>query len=354
MGLLLADYGASVLRIERPSAKNSDLLANRKSLIVLDLHDASSIHILLSLVAAVDVLIDPYRPGVLERHGLSPSDVLLKKNPRLVVARLTGFRRDGNYQDMAGHDINYIAVSGVLSLLGRAGQPPYAPGNIVGDFAGGGVMCFSGILMALLSRQQTGRGQVVEANMVDGSAYLATVPRLAMTTPLWNSPRGHNLLDGGCPYYDTYETMDKGKYFSIGPIEERFYSELLKGLRLKPETLPSRDNKQNWPKLRAIFEERFKEKTRAEWEEIFDGTDACAVPVLDFDDIAQRRHGQRLAVHLQGTPSLEECGPNATPFVAGGDGHQVLKLWLDWENGREFTSRPDGALVSIGHSKTKL
>jgi alpha-methylacyl-CoA racemase len=150
---------------------------------------------------------------VLEKAGLSPQDVMLKINPRLVVARMTGFRRDGKYKDMAGHDINYIAVSGVLSMLGRQHEKPYPPGNIVGDFGGGGAVCFMGILMALLGRERTGRGQVVEANMVDGSAYLASMPRLCMKTPMWNGPRGTNTLDGGCPYYDTYETKD-GKYMA--------------------------------------------------------------------------------------------------------------------------------------------
>jgi len=182
---------------------------------------------LLDLLSNADVLIDPFRPGVLERLGLSPKDVLLKRNPRLIVARMTGFRRDGKYKDMAGHDINYIAVSGVLSMLGRAGERPHAPGNIIGDFAGGGAVCFQGILLALLSRANTGRGQVVEANMVDGSAYLAAMPRLNLETPLWSDARGKNMLDGGSPCYDTYETKDEGKYFSVGALEPQFYAALI-------------------------------------------------------------------------------------------------------------------------------
>jgi alpha-methylacyl-CoA racemase len=159
-------------------------------------------------------VIDPFRPGVLEKAGLSPEHVLLKLNPRLIVARMTGFRRDGKYSQMAGHDINYLAVSGVLSLLGRKGEKPYAPGNILGDFAGGGAMCFLGIVLALFSREKSGRGQIVEANMVDGSAILAAYPRFGLKTPTWNGERGTNLLDGGSPFYDTYETKD-GKFMAV-------------------------------------------------------------------------------------------------------------------------------------------
>jgi alpha-methylacyl-CoA racemase len=166
------------------------------------------------IIPHVDVVIDPFRPGVLEKAGLSPEDVLLKINPRLIVARMTGFRRDGKYSQMAGHDINYIAVSGVLSIFGRKGEKPYPPGNVVGDFAGGGAMCFLGILLALLAREKTNFGQVVEANMVDGSAILATMPRLGMKTETWKRERGTNMLDGGAPFYQTYETKD-GKYMAL-------------------------------------------------------------------------------------------------------------------------------------------
>ncbi|KAE8372535.1 CoA-transferase family III [Aspergillus bertholletiae] len=358
-GLLLADYGASVLRIDRPDAASSDQLTRHKSSIILDLRNAASHSVLLSALAKADVLIDPYRPGVLERLGLSPSEVLLKHNPRLIVARMTGFRRDGKYKDMAGHDINYIAVSGVLSMLGRAGEPPYAPGNIIGDFAGGGAMCFMGILLALMSRTRTGRGQVVEANMVDGSAYLAAMPRLNRQTPLWDGPRGENTLDGGSPYYDTYETKDEGKYFAVGALEPQFYAALLKGLGFGMDELPSRADRGNWPALRAAFAKRFKEKTRAEWESIFDGTDACATPVLEQGELERGGFEQRPAVHLVDTPALpiaaDDGGWTGGGLTPGDGGQETLEAWLGWKEGREYDVRSDGALVKIGEAgKAKL
>ncbi|KAF3929459.1 hypothetical protein AA313_de0208037 [Arthrobotrys entomopaga] len=219
-GMLLADYGATVLRVDRSTstttaaAPTPDLLCRRKSSIAVNLKSPAGLSLLLSLIPHVDILIDPFRPGILEKIGLCPTTVLQPLNPRLIVARMTGFRRDGKYANMAGHDINYIAVSGVLSMLGRANERPYAPGNIVGDFAGGGAVCFMGILLALIERGKTGRGQVVEANMVDGSGFMASMPRLAMKNWSWGGERGRNLLDGGCPYYDTYETRD-GKFMAV-------------------------------------------------------------------------------------------------------------------------------------------
>ena len=214
----------------------------------------------------VDVVIDPFRPGVLEKMGLDPQKVLLRLNPRLIVARMTGFRRDGKYKDMAGHDINYIAVSGMLSMLGRQGEKPYAPGNVLGDFGGGGAVCFMGILLALLHRARTDLGQVVEANMVDGAANLGTMPRFSLDKPVWNEERGTNTLDGGAPYYDTYETKD-GKYMAAGALEPQFFAALLKGLEIDEARIDGdRLEKQTWPRQREMYTERFKQKTRAEWE----------------------------------------------------------------------------------------
>lgn len=358
-GQLLSDYGASVLRIDRPGASQSiptaDQLTRHKTSITLDLRDPSSHSVLLPILQKADVLIDPFRPGVLERLGLAPND-LLKHNQRLIVARMTGFRRDGKYKDMAGHDINYIAVSGVLSMLGRDGSAPYAPGNILGDFAGGGAMCFIGILLALLSRLRSGHGQVVEANMVDGSAYLAAMPRLNRASPLWDAPRGQNFLDGGCPYYDTYETKDAGQFFAVGALEPKFYKALVRGLGFtEGSSLPSRDDRDNWPALREAFTARFKEKTRAEWEAVFDGTDACATPVLGQDELERSGFEQRAAVHLASTPGRaiesDNGGWTGGGLVPGTGGDETLRAWMGWERGREFEQRENGALVKIGRAK---
>lgn len=214
-GMLLADYGATVLRLDRaPTQLSSDQLTRRKTSIAVNMKSPAGLALIKKIVQQVDVVIDPFRPGVLEKAGLSPEDVLLKLNPRLIVGRMTGFRRDGKYSMMAGHDINYIAVSGVLSMFGRKGEKPYPPGNVVGDFAGGGAMCFLGILLAIIAREKNGFGQVVEANMVDGSAILATMPRLGTKTQVWDRERGTNMLDGGAPFYGTYETKD-GKYMAV-------------------------------------------------------------------------------------------------------------------------------------------
>lgn len=208
--MLRIDRAVEGAHTQNPPPSTSDLLTRHKSSIAVDIKSQAGISLILSLIPNVDILIDPFRPGVLEKAGLSPEKVLLKLNPRLIVARMTGFRRDGKYASMAGHDMNYLAVSGVLSQLGRADSPPYPPANILGDFGGGGLVCFLGIVMAVLQRQSSGMGQVVEANMVDGAAYLGVMPRLARKTKAWDRPRGENLLDGGCPYYDTYECRDGG------------------------------------------------------------------------------------------------------------------------------------------------
>ena len=247
--MLLADYGATVLRLDRaPATPSTDQLTRRKTSICVNLKSPAGLALIKKIVVNVDVVIDPFRPGVLEKAGLDPDKVLLKLNKRLIVARMTGFRRDGKYSQMAGHDINYIAVSGVLSMFGRKGERPYAPGNVVGDFAGGGAMCFMGIVLALLARERSGFGQIVEANMVDGSAILATMPRLGLKTEVWKRERGTNMLDGGAPFYDTYETKD-GKYMAVGAIEPQFYAALLRGMGLEPSDLPgNRDDKADWPK----------------------------------------------------------------------------------------------------------
>ncbi|TVY23999.1 Isopenicillin N epimerase component [Lachnellula hyalina] len=352
-------------------APTADLLTRHKSSIAVDLKSPSGIAFIKALLPTTDIVIDPFRPGVLEKLGLGP-DVLLGINPRIILARMTGFRRDGKYKDMAGHDINYLAVSGALSLLGRKHENPMPPANILGDFAGGGATLFQGILLALLERGKSGKGQVVEANMVDGSSYLVTFPRMLMVTPTWNRPRGENLLDGGSPFYDAYETKD-GKYMAVGALEPQFFKELIQGLGLEGKGIEkSRDDRNTWPALKETFTRIFKSRTRAEWEKVFDGTDACCTPVLDYHELRKdpsKEGDQRPAVTLRGSPSLAlspgsasrdpSTGQGAgvkgesytgTTLSPGQGGEEALKEWLGWQRGKDFQVE-NGGLVKKPSSK---
>ncbi|KAK4250646.1 CoA-transferase family III domain-containing protein [Corynascus novoguineensis] len=371
-GLMLADAGASVLRIDRPSSPTappaSDLLTRHKASLAVDLKNPRGAALVRALAARADVLIDPYRPGVLEALSLGPAE-LHALNPRLVYARLTGFRRDGRFATMAGHDINYLAVSGSLALLGRAGAPPTPPANLLGDFAGGGAMLVQGVVMALLARERTGRGQVVEANMVDGASYLASFARLARRTPTWDRPRGENLLDSGCPFYDCYETADDGRWVAVGALEERFFFELVKrveGLQGQGWEKGRRHDRAEWPELRRQMAAAFRAKTRAEWERVFEGTDACCTPVYDYGELEQdraRKEGdQRPAVTLRETPWLavrkdaknishgQGPGVEGEGYIGrrlqpGSGGEETLKEWFGWSRGDQFEVEAGGGLV---------
>ncbi|KAI0124229.1 alpha-methylacyl-CoA racemase [Xylariales sp. AK1849] len=379
-GLLLSDAGASVLRIDRaipnkthtPGATappTEDMLTRHKSSIAVDLKSPTGVGLIKELAKTADVIIDPFRPGVLEKLGLGP-EVLSVINQRLIYGRMTGFRRDGKYAAMAGHDINYLAVSGVLSVLGRSGEKPHPPWNILADFAGGGATLFQGILLAVLTREKTGKGQVVEANMVDGASYLTTFPRQALKTPLGSAPRGQNVLDGGCPYYDTYETRD-GKYMSVGALEPQFYAVLMKGLGLDESWNQKRYDRGHWPEMRRQIGAVFRSRTRSEWEKVFDGTDACCTPVLEYPELetqAGREGDQRPAVTLRDTPLLAVTKKVTDPIVQGqgtgyrGNGYvghplapgqggeEALIEWFGFERGREFDVE-QGGLVLKARSK---
>ncbi|KAL2152508.1 hypothetical protein VTH82DRAFT_5692 [Thermothelomyces myriococcoides] len=370
-GMMLADAGASVLRIDRPPSSNSpappagDLLTRHKRSVAIDLKNPRGVALVRELAARADILIDPFRPGVLEALSLGP-DELLRRNPRLIYGRLTGFRRDGRFSAMAGHDINYLAVSGTLALLGRRGGPPTPPANLLGDFAGGGAMLVHGLLMALLARERTGRGQVVEANMVDGASYLASFARLARRTPLWDRPRGENVLDSGCPYYDCYETAD-GRWVAVGALEDRFFAELVArlGLHGRGDWERHRPDRARWPELRRLLADAFRSKTRAEWERVFVGSDACCTPVYDYAELEEDREAKegdqrppvalrdnpflavrkdaRDASHGQG-PGVEGEGYTGRPLRPGHGGEEALKEWLDWSRGVQFEVE-DGGLV---------
>lgn len=309
-GMILADFGADVVivdRVERGMPEIPNLMPknpfNRgKRSMRVDLKTDEGISIVRKMIQAFDVIVEPYRPGVMEKLGLGP-DEALNLNPRLIYARLTGWGQNGPYASMAGHDINYIALSGALSLFRRKGEKPLPPCNILGDFAGGGMLCAMGILLALIERNRSGQGQVVDTAMVDGAANLSTFFYSLLAHRLMTLDIGTNMLDSGAPYYQTYETAD-GRYMAVGAIEGKFYKELLKGLNIDPSTLPHQHDMTQWPEMKERFAEVFKTRTRDEWTAVFDGTDACVAPVLDLDEVAQHPHNREreLLLELDGIP----------------------------------------------------
>ena len=296
-GMLLADMGADVLVLERPAGtdlglkreRRHDVMMRGKRSVTLDLKKPSSIEAAFSLLQKADVLLEGFRPGVMERLGLGP-EVALERNPRLVYGRMTGWGQDGPLAPRAGHDINYIALAGVLHAFGRKGEAPVPPLNLIGDFGGGGMLLGFGVACALLEAKRSGKGQVVDAAMIDGTALLAAMFSGFLAAGTWSETRGDNILDTGAPWYDVYETKD-GKYVSIGSIEGRFYEELLSRLELK--SLPDQNDRARWPEMKQVFSKTFRTKTRDEWCRVFEGSDACFAPVLSWSEA--RAHPQSVA-----------------------------------------------------------
>jgi alpha-methylacyl-CoA racemase len=294
-GMLLADMGADVLVLERPAGtdlglkreRRHDVMMRGKRSVTLDLK--TSKEPALALIEKADVLIEGLRPGVMERLGLGP-EVALERNPRLVYGRMTGWGQDGPLAPRAGHDINYIALAGVLHAFGRKGEAPVPPLNLIGDFGGGGMLLGFGVACALLEARRSGKGQVVDAAMLDGTALLAAMFSGFLAAGSWSETRGDNILDTGAPWYDVYETKD-GKYVSIGAIETRFYEELLERLKLKD--LPEQYDRARWPQMRETFAKAFRSKSRDEWCKVFEGSDACFAPVLSWSEA--RAHPQSVS-----------------------------------------------------------
>jgi alpha-methylacyl-CoA racemase len=288
--MMLADLGADVLRVDRPGHGDDNprlaLLNRGRRSVVLDLKHPDGLEALLRLVDVSDVLLEGYRPGVTDRLAVGP-DVCLARNPRLVYARMTGWGQDGPLAKAAGHDIGYIARTGALHMLGRPDGPPQFPSNLLGDFGGGGMLVALGICAALVERSSSGAGQVVDAAIVDGTASLLAMHWMWMAMGSLRDERGVNLLDGGAPWYDVYETSD-GKWMAVGALEEQFYDALLRGLGL--DGLPDRSDEGQWPTLRAAFAARFRERTRDEWTDLFTGTDACVEPVLSMTEAVDDSH----------------------------------------------------------------
>ncbi|MGI9328154.1 MAG: CaiB/BaiF CoA transferase family protein [Pseudomonadales bacterium] len=293
-GMMLADMGAEIIRIDRAGAVGQDanatdfLARGRKSLAV-DLKNPEGVEVVLKLIEQADVLIEGFRPGVTERLGLGP-DECLARNPRLIYGRMTGWGQDGPMASVAGHDINYISLSGALHAIGGKDGDPVPPLNLVGDFGGGGMLLAFGIATALFETTRSSKGQVIDAAMTDGSALLMNAVYGLMNTGRWIDKRGSNLLDGGAHFYGTYATAD-GKHISIGSIEPQFYALLLKktGLTGDPD-LSNQLSRQEWPALRHKLEQVFKTKTRDEWDSIMLGTDICYAPVLSFEEATAHPH----------------------------------------------------------------
>lgn len=289
-GMLLAEMGAEVIRVDRLSSSDLgfdigvkfDLPNRSKSAIAVDLKAPEGVAVVKRLVAEADALIEGFRPGVMERLGLGP-DACHALNPRLVYGRMTGWGQEGPYRMMAGHDINFIALTGALHAIGPKGGAPVPPLNLVGDFGGGALYLAMGLLAALLEARSSGKGQVVDAAMVDGAMNLMTMFFGYRQAGIWNIERGTNPVDGGSPYYTTYATSD-GKYMAVGAVEKKFYAELIKHLGLAAADLPDQNDTSRWDDLRARFAAVFLTKTRDEWAAIFAGTDACVSPVLDMDE----------------------------------------------------------------------
>ena len=307
-GMILSDFGADVVvgdRLSKGGPEIPNVMAKNpfdrgKRSLRVNLKTGEGIDIIKNMIRNSDALIEPYRPGVMEGLGLGPDDAFLL-NPRIVYARLTGWGQKGPYAGMAGHDIDYIGLSGALSLFRRKGEKPLPPCNTLGDFAGGGMLCALGIVLALFERERSGKGQVVDAAMVDGASSFITLFYGLLANNLMTLDIGANLLDSGAPFYETYETAD-GEFLAVGAIEGRFYKEFLEGLGIDPSSLPQQYDMPRWPEMKERFAEVIRTRTREEWMEIFEGRDACVAPILGLDEVRDHPHNRErdLLVELDG------------------------------------------------------
>lgn len=288
--MMLADHGARVIRVERPDGADGtgNVLCRNRSSLALDLKQAAGRAVLLKLIASADVLIEPFRPGVMERLGLGPTECLAL-NPRLVYGRMTGWGQDGPLAHVAGHDINYVSLVGVTDAVGRPGERPVPPLNLVGDYGGGGMMLAFGVMAAVWNAQRTGAGQVIDAAMVDGASILMAEYWGFVGRGEFEGPRGTHLLDGGAPFYRVYETSDS-LFVSIGPLERKFYDDLLARIGLDPAAWADQNNPEHWPKLQRELEKIFRTRSRAEWTQILEGTDTCFAPVLTMAEASRHPH----------------------------------------------------------------
>jgi alpha-methylacyl-CoA racemase len=312
--MVLSDMGADVIRVDRsvaakggdPDDPPRDILTRGRRSVALDLKNPDGVETLLKLVEGADVLVEGFRPGVTERLGFGP-DVCLERNPKLIYGRMTGWGQDGPYAQAAGHDLNYIALAGALHPMGRVGEPPPVPLNLVGDFGGGGMLLAFGIACALVEAKTSGTGQVVDAAMVDGSALLMTFIHGLKAMGVWSNERGTNLLDSGAPFYDVYECAD-GEWVSVGSIEPQFYAELVRLSGMEHE--PHQMDRDNWPGMRDELTRVFKEKTREEWCALMEASDVCFAPVLSMEEAPHHPHNvaRETFIEVAGVQN-----PNAAP-----------------------------------------
>ncbi|MQY31034.1 CaiB/BaiF CoA transferase family protein [Nocardia aurantia] len=335
--LLLGDLGADVVRVQRPGMLPGVMDRPQwrgRTIVEANLKDPAEIEKVLKLIDKADVLIEGFRPGVTERMGLGP-EATQARNPGLVYGRMTGWGQFGPLADRAGHDINYISLTGVLNAIGRKGERPVPPLNMVGDFGGGSMFLVTGILAALVERAKSGRGQVIDAAMVDGALALSHMIWGMRGMGLWSDERGTNLLDTGMSFYDTYETSDGG-YMAVGPIEGQFYAELLRGLEIDPEGLPHQLDPASQDQLKKLFTEKFKSRTRDEWTEVFAGTDACVTPILTFTEAEENEHltARGSLIEIEGVvqhapaPRFSRT-PNGIPTPPPSEATPIEQVWAD-------------------------
>ena len=340
-GMLLADMGADVLVVDRPETPGLglkrerwyDVMLRGKRSVTLDMKSPRGAEAALALIARADALIEGFRPGVMERLGVGPEQAF-KQNEKLVYGRMTGWGQEGPLAPRAGHDINYIALSGILNAIGRRGEPPVPPLNLIGDFGGGGMLLGFGVVCALLEASRSGRGQVVDAAMVDGAALLAAMFAGFLAAGGWSEERGANILDSGAPWYDVYETAD-GKYVAIGAIEDKFFAELCQRLQLSD--LPAQHDRARWPEMRRRFAEAFKKKTRDEWCRVFEGSDACFAPVLSWSEARTHEHSRARTAYAElakvpqpaPAPRFSRTAPTLSraPPERGEGGREALREW---------------------------
>lgn len=337
--MTLADLGADVIRIDRPgggmqvAASGYDLLTRGRPSVALDLKQPDGVATVLRLIESADVLVEGFRPGVAERLGLGPADCLAR-NPALVYGRMTGWGQDGPLAQTAGHDIDYVAVAGALHGIGRAGGPPQVPANLLGDFGGGGMYLVVGVLAALLEARTSGRGQVVDAAIVDGVAHLMSMLVGMSGAGGWADERGTNLLDTGAPFYDIYATSD-GKHVAVGALEPQFYAQLIERLELRD--VPDRNDSAQWPQLRAVLAKAFATRTQGEWAALFEDCDACVAPVVPLSEAPRHPHLAARQTYVEHggitqpapAPRFGRTPANLTypPSQAGEHTRDALRAW---------------------------